>query len=65
LYMPTPEGILWELYDLDEDPNEQRNLIDELPLVANPLKDALFAEMGSVPNTFVRQEYFLPLKPSR
>jgi arylsulfatase A-like enzyme len=43
VYMPTPKGVAWRLFDLERDPNELRDVKDENPEVFAHLREALFA----------------------
>ncbi len=65
LYIPTSSGIRWELYDLENDPEETRNLIEKKPAVAFIMKKALFDEMTSPPGVIERGGYLLPKNPAR
>ncbi|MBZ0272443.1 sulfatase-like hydrolase/transferase [bacterium] len=60
VYMPTPDGIRWELYDLLYDPEEERDEMLDSRDVFRRLAGALVREMDAAPNTEARRAYFLP-----
>ncbi len=49
------ESAVYELYDYQADPNESRNLIDELPQIAEQLKSTLFQHPEALPQIKVAQ----------
>jgi len=55
-YICAPHGIPSELYDLRSDPKQQRNMIDQHPLVAREMRDAWidFLRGHGAPETRVR-----------
>jgi len=65
VYIPTPRGIRWELFDLLYDPGEKTDLAGENPELLRRLSLAIIEEMGSAPNTEVRRDFFLPKKVAR
>jgi uncharacterized sulfatase len=51
LYRDLPDGLAahYELYDLEADPLETRNLYEELPEIANRLEEAYRSAAGQLP----------------
>lgn len=49
------ESTEYELYDYQADPNESRNLIDDLPQIAEQLKSTLFQHPEALPQIKVSQ----------
>jgi arylsulfatase A-like enzyme len=49
ILIPHPENDIYELYNLEADPNETRNLINDEKEIADSLKQKLFAWMQKEP----------------
>lgn len=47
IYIPSPNGQVFELYDLETDPDEQDDVSEKYPEVASDLKSRLFLWMKS------------------
>lgn len=60
IYIPTREGVRYELYDLVADPAQTRDLARERPDEVKALKDKLFRWMLGEPGVRLRREYLLP-----
>lgn len=48
--IPTADGITWELYDLETDPEERVNLHGQRPELESELRDLLEAHLAADPN---------------
>ncbi len=60
LYIPTRQGVIWELYDVRNDPDERTDLIDRRPERADTLRRRLKAWMLSDPAMMELGEYVVP-----
>lgn len=60
LYIPTRQGVLWELYDVRNDPEETRNVIAEQPEVAGSLRAMLKDWMLSDPDMMEQGDFVVP-----
>jgi len=60
ILIPREPGALWELYDLEADPGETKNIVAERPDVAAGLRSTLLGLLGSDPLRADREEPPLP-----
>jgi hypothetical protein len=63
LYIPTRRGVFWELYDIEADPEETRNVLEEKPLIAARLRMELRKWMLSDPGMQPLGDYVVPSQP--
>jgi len=60
IYMPTCSGIIYELYDLKNDPRERKNIFQKYPQVANELRRKLFQWISEDKKSTIVSEFVLP-----
>ncbi|MFT7623607.1 MAG: arylsulfatase A-like enzyme, partial [Myxococcota bacterium] len=60
LYIPTRQGVKWELFDVSNDPLEQRNLYSERPELAEGLRRKLEEWILSDPGMMKLGDYMVP-----
>lgn len=60
IYIPMRERIMYELYDLKNDPAELHNIVEQQPAVVAQLKKRLFSWMSQDKSSFWRNEYLVP-----
>lgn len=60
IYIPTRSGIIYELYDLKNDPEERKNVYQKYPQVAKKLKKELFDWINQDKKTTIVSEFVLP-----
>jgi len=60
IYIPTRQGIQFELYDVQNDPQELNNIAGQNPAVVAAMKDELFQWMSKDKNSFWSNEYLIP-----
>jgi arylsulfatase A-like enzyme len=60
IYLPTRQGVHYELYDLRNDPEQLRDVSAEQPEVVGALKEKLFRWMLSEPGVQLRREFLIP-----
>jgi arylsulfatase A-like enzyme len=60
IYVPLPEGVRWELYNLRDDPEERVNLADREPQQLLEMQTALLDLLRTRPGWTVANGYFLP-----
>ncbi len=60
IYIPTRQGILYELYDTYTDPQERNNIAAQNPKVVAALQKQLFQRMSLDKNSFWRNGYLVP-----
>jgi arylsulfatase A-like enzyme len=60
IYMPSPTGVRYRLYDLDKDPDEQRDVFAEQPEVAKALGAELWSWMLEDPLMKREGDYLWP-----
>ena len=63
IYIPTRQGVVYELYDLVADPQQRKDVAREQPDIVAKLKVRLFRWMQSAPGVELRREYALPATP--
>jgi arylsulfatase A-like enzyme len=61
IYMPTPKGIIFELYDLKNDPSETRNIVNRHKEIMEKLKKQLYVWILQDKNIVFKNDFFLPL----
>ncbi|MCB9477033.1 MAG: sulfatase [Deltaproteobacteria bacterium] len=64
IYIPTVNGIRWELYDLLYDPMETNDVVTQDTEAFRRLARFLFEQSELAPNTEVRRGYVLPVTPT-
>lgn len=62
IYSPLPDGVKWELYDLNHDPGENHDLAAEQPLELGRLQYKLIAFLRTRPGWSFEGGYFVPSK---
>jgi arylsulfatase A-like enzyme len=60
IYIPTRQGVRYELYDFAKDPEQKRDVSAEQPEVVKALKEKLFRWILSEPGVQLRREFVLP-----
>ncbi|MDD5492385.1 MAG: sulfatase-like hydrolase/transferase [bacterium] len=60
IYIPTRQGILYELYDTINDPQELNNIAAQNPKVVKALQEQLFLWMSLDKNSFWRNGLLVP-----
>ena len=60
IYIPTREGIQWELYDEKSDPEELRNIAAQDPKLVGELREKLFSWMSLDRDSVWRNGYLVP-----
>lgn len=60
IYIPTRQGIRFELYDVQNDPQELNNIAEQNPKVVTAMKGRLFQWMSKDKNSFWRNNYLVP-----
>ena len=63
LYMPTRDGVRWELYDVVADPDETRDLREAEPETFAALRDTLYAWMLRDPGMVRLGDFVVPKAP--
>lgn len=62
LYMPTPDGVRWELFDPIKDPRNEHNLLAEEPQTTARLQAGLLAILADGDSDRIQSEFVLPLR---
>ena len=60
LYIPTRQGPRWELYDLDADPGETKNLFAENDPLSRSLRDELVNTLEAAGDAHLERGYLTP-----
>lgn len=63
IYIPTRQGVVWELFDVNNDADETHNLVHERPQIADRLRRQLYEWMLSDPEMVQQGEYVVPRAP--
>jgi arylsulfatase A-like enzyme len=61
IYMPLPNGVRWELYNLKQDPEEQKDVSSDEPAQLEVMKKKLQAILLTRPGWTIDHDYFLPV----
>ena len=65
IYIPTRQGVKYELYDLKKDPDQVKDLAGEQPKIIAALKKRLFKWMLGDKGTTLKGDFILPpLRPA-
>jgi hypothetical protein len=64
LYLPTPSGVGWRLYDIERDPGEERDISASQPEVTARLREALRHSVLRFSHMLPAGDYFLTRPPS-
>lgn len=62
LYIPTRRAPLWELYDLEKDPEEKYNLFSEDDPLSRTLRNELLEALGEAGDVHQSAGYLLPTR---
>jgi hypothetical protein len=63
VYIPTRAAVLWELYNVTDDPEERTNLLETEPERFERMKQALYDWMLTDPQMIRLGDYVVPAVP--